>query len=332
MLRSAQHDTGKQRASTCHTERSEVSHTTFTVVYLGLVVSSHRPLYPSARAILMTIAKAIVPVAGLGTRLLPTTKSLPKEMLPVGRLPVVHHVVEELASAGIRQILFVTGRGKNAIEDYFDDSAMSYRARGIEFFSARQPQPPGTGTAVAAGEAFTADEPFVVAFGDSIVRTNSGRPLLQRMIDSHLRHRAAGTIGAYEVSDEQMHHYGILVPEVPTAADSKLTAILEKPTPAQTLSRLAVSARYVFSPAIFAHIRATAPSPSGEVYLTDAIAALIAAGDPVRAVRLGADEQRCDIGNHLSYFASFIDYALDDPEWGEQIRAYLRKKLADDSP
>ncbi len=279
----------------------------------------------------MNIAKAIVPVAGLGTRLLPTTKSLSKEMLPVGRRPVVHHVVEELAAAGIRQILFITGRNKSAIENHFDDSGAGYRERGIEFFFAHQPQPPGTGTAVAAGEAFAADEPFVVAFGDSIVRTSSGRPLLQRMIDSHLHHCAACTIGAYEVPTEQMHHYGILVPEEATAADSKLTAILEKPTPAQTSSRLAVSARYVFSPAIFAHIRATAPSPSGEVYLTDAIAALIAAGDPVCAVRLSADEQRCDIGNHLSYFATFIDYALDDPEWGAQIRAYLRKKLADDS-
>lgn len=285
----------------------------------------------------MNIAKAIVPVAGLGTRLLPTTKSLSKEMLPVGRLPVVHHVVEELAAAGIRQILFITGRNKSAIENHFDDSGaaachLGYRERGIEFFFAHQPPPPGTGTAVATGEAFAAGDPFVVAFGDSIVRTSSGRPLLQRMIDSHLRHCAAGTIGAYEVPEDRMHHYGILVPEVAAAADSKLTAILEKPTPAQTSSRLAVSARYVFSPAIFAHIRATAPSPSGEVYLTDAIAALIAAGDPVRAVRLGADEQRCDIGNHLSYFASFIDYALDDPEWGAQIRNYLREKLADDSP
>ena len=279
----------------------------------------------------MNIAKAIVPVAGLGTRLLPTTKSLSKEMLPVGRLPVVHHVVEELATAGIRQILFITGRNNSAIENHFDDSDAGYRERGIEFFFTRQPPPPGTGTAVATGETFAADEPFVVAFGDSIVRTRSGHPLLQRMIDSHLRHCAACTIGAYEVPEDQMHHYGILVPEEATAEDSKLTAILEKPTPAQTLSRLAVSARYVFSPAIFAHIRATAPSPSGEVYLTDAIAALIAAGAPVRSVRLGADEQRCDIGNHLSYFTSFIDYALDDPEWGEQIRAYLREKLADDS-
>ena len=280
----------------------------------------------------MNIAKAIVPVAGLGTRLLPTTKSLSKEMLPVGRLPVVHHVVEELATAGIRQILFITGRNKSAIENHFDDSGAGYRERGIEFFFAHQPPPPGTGTAIAAGETFAASEPFVVAFGDSIVRTRSGRPLLQRMIDSHLHHRAACTIGAYEVPEDRMHHYGILVPEVATAEDSKLTAILEKPTPAQTSSRLAVSARYVFSPTIFAHIHATVPSPSGEVYLTDAIAALIAAGDPVRAVRLGEDEQRYDIGNHLSYFTSFIDYALDDPEWGEQIRAYLREKLADDSP
>ena len=284
----------------------------------------------------MNIAKAIVPVAGLGTRLLPATKSLSKEMLPVGRLPVVHHVVEELAAAGIRQILFITGRNKSAIENHFDDSDalachFGYRERGIEFFFARQPPPPGTGTAVATGEAFAAGNPFVVAFGDSIVRTRSSQPLLQRMIDSHLHHCAACTIGAYEVPEDRMHHYGILVPEVATAEDSKLTAILEKPTPEQTSSRLAVSARYVFSPAIFAHIRATAPSASGEVYLTDAIAALIAAGAPVRAVRLGTDEQRYDIGNHLSYFTSFIDYALADPEWGEQIRAYLQEKLADDS-
>ena len=278
----------------------------------------------------MNIAKAIVPVAGLGTRLLPTTKSLSKEMLPVGRLPVIHHVVEELAAAGIRQILFVTGRNKSALERHFDDSDANYRERDIEFSFASQPQPPGTGTAVAAGEAFVGGEPFVVAFGDSIVRTRSGQPLLQRMIDSHRHHSAAGTIGAYEVPEDRMHHYGILVPEETTATDSKLTAILEKPTPAQTASRLAVSARYVFSPAIFAHIRATAPSANGEVYLTDAIAALITAGDPVRAVRLSASEQRYDIGNHRSYFATFIDYALDDPEWGEQIRAYLREKLADD--
>ena len=300
----------------------------------------------------MSISKAIVPVAGLGTRLLPTTKALPKEMLPVGRLPVIHHVVEELVAAGIRQILFVTGGNKGAIEDHFDESSelvrrleaerhdmlatchLGFRERGIEFFSVRQrilpgqTKPAGTGDAVVAGRAFVGDVPFVVAFGDSIVRTAAGNPLLQRMIASHLDHNSACTIGAYEVADELMHHYGILVPETIGADDTKLIDLLEKPKPDQTSSRLAISARYVFSPAIFDQISQLMPSPSGEFYLTDAIGALISAGSTVRAVRLSRDEKRCDIGNHLAYFETFVDYALDDPEWGAQIRAYMREKSA----
>lgn len=301
----------------------------------------------------MSITRAIVPVAGLGTRLLPTTKALPKEMLPVGRLPVIHHVVEELVKAGIRRILFVTGRNKGVIEDHFDDDSelvlhldaerhemldacrFDFRGRGIEFFFARQrispgqTKPAGTGDAVATGDEFAGGEPFVVAFGDSIVRSGAGSPLLQRMISSHLTHRSACTIGAYEVPDELVHHYGILVPEAAEAAedDARLVEILEKPEPHQTSSRLAISARYVFSPVIFDRIRHTAPSASGEIYLTDAIGALIAEGEMVRAVRLGEGEKRCDIGNHLAYFETFLDYALDDPEWGEQIRAHMRKKL-----
>ena len=302
----------------------------------------------------MSISKAIVPVAGLGTRLLPTTKALPKEMLPVGRLPVIHHVVDELVAAGIRQILFVTGGNKGAIEDHFDDSSelirrleaeqhellatcrFDYRDRGIEFFSVRQRfapgqgKPAGTGDAIAAGQAFIGDEPFVVAFGDSIVRAGAGTPLLQRMIDSHLNHHSACTIGAYQVADNLVHHYGILIPEIADATDSKLIGILEKPQPEQTSSRLAISARYVLAPVVFAHIRATPPAASGEIYLTDAIASLISTAAMVRAVRLDPDEKRCDIVNHLAYFETFVDYALDDPEWGEQIRAYMGKKLAGD--
>ena len=302
----------------------------------------------------MSISKAIVPVAGLGTRLLPTTKALPKEMLPVGRQPVIHHVVEELAGAGIRQILFVTGGNKSAIEDHFDENSelvrrlaadehdmlaacsFGFRERGIEFFSVRQrilpgqTKPAGTGAAVAAGQTFVGDEPFVVAFGDSIVRTMAGDPLLQRMVASHLDHNSTCTIGAYDVADELMHHYGILVPETAGVADARLIDILEKPTPDQTSSRLAISARYVFSAAIFPQISQLTPSPSGEFYLTDAIAALISMGSMVRAVRLGRDEKRCDIGNHLAYFETFVDYALNDPEWGAQIRAYMREKSAGD--
>ena len=300
----------------------------------------------------MSIRKAIVPVAGLGTRLLPTTKAVPKEMLPVGRLPVIHHTVAELHAAGIRQILFVTGAGKGAIEEHFDrDSALVRRlaAAGssmleacrfefaeLEFASIQQPirpgynKPAGTGDAVAAGRDFAGDEPFVVAFGDSFINTEAGQPLLARMVASHLAHTAACTIGAYEVPDELVHHYGILVPETAGAADSRLIGVLEKPRPDQTPSRLAISARYVFSPDIFAQIDRLSPAPSGEYYLTDAISALLAAGAPVRAVRLGPREKRCDIGNHLAYFEAFVDSALDDPEHGTQMRAYLRKKLAAD--
>ncbi len=301
----------------------------------------------------MSISKAIAPVAGLGTRLLPTTKVLPKEMLPVGRLPVIHHVVEELIAAGIRQILFVTAGNKGVIEDHFDEGSelmrrleaeqhelletcrFQYRDRGVEFFSVRQRlapgqnKPAGTGDAVAAGEAFVGGEAFVVAFGDSIVRTRAGKPLLQRMIASHRAHNSACTIGAYPVSDELVHHYGILIPETNNTTDSKLTGILEKPRPEQTTSRLAISARYIFSPDIFNRIRTTSPSSSEEIYLTDAIEALISAGEMVRAVCLGKDEKRCDIGNHLAYFQTFVDYALDDPEWGEKIRTYMQQKLTE---
>ncbi len=299
----------------------------------------------------MNITKAIVPVAGLGTRLLPTTKALPKEMLPVGRLPVIHHVVEELVSAGIRQILFVTSGNKGAIAEHFDENSelirrlgtdqqdlleacrFDYRTRGIEFFSVRQrclpghTTPAGTGDAVAAGQAFVANQDFVVAFGDSIVHSSAGETLVQRMIFSHLKHHSICTIGAYEVPDALVHRYGILIPETTGSEDCKLTDIIEKPSPDQTSSRLAISARYIFSPSVFERIRSLTPTPNGEIYLTDAIGTLISEGAMVRAVRLGETDKRYDIGNHLAYFETFIDYAFDDPEWGAQIQAYVREKM-----
>jgi UTP--glucose-1-phosphate uridylyltransferase len=304
----------------------------------------------------MPVDRAVIPVAGLGTRLLPTTKAVPKEMLPAGRLPIIHHVVEELIRAGIRRILFVTGRSKGAIENHFDDySALlmhleldgrdvrelgrfDYRQRGVEFFFTRQQvpmgqtKPLGTGDAVASAESFVGDAPFVVAFGDSIIRTRQGDSLLQRMIASHDEHRSACTIGAWEVDADQVGHYGILVPEASqaTAADAPLADIIEKPAPGTTDSRLAVSARYLFAPEIFDQIRAVAPEESGEIYLTEAIRRLIQNGRGVRAVRLAEGETRYDIGNHRAYFRTFIDFALADAEWGDDTRAYLRQRLDED--
>ncbi len=302
----------------------------------------------------MTIDRAVIPVAGLGTRLLPTTKAVPKEMLPAGRLPIIHHVVEELIAAGIRRILFVSSRQKGAIENHFDDYSsllmhleldgrdvremgrFDYRQRGIEFFFTRQQvplgetKPLGTGDAVASAESFVGGSDFVVAYGDSIIASTNPPGLVERMIRSHGKHRSACTIGAWEVTQKMVSNYGILVPDPKEAdpADSRLADIIEKPAPGTTDSRLAVSARYVFTPEIFDRIRSVAPSETGEIYLTEAIRRLIEERREVRAVRLREDETRYDIGNHSAYFRTFIDFALNDPEWGEDTAEYLARKLA----
>ena len=302
----------------------------------------------------MTIDRAVIPVAGLGTRLLPTTKAVPKEMLPAGRLPIIHHVVEELIAAGIRRILFVSSRQKGAIENHFDDYSsllmhlelagrdvremgrFDYRQRGIEFFFTRQQvplgetKPLGTGDAVASAESFVGGSDFVVAYGDSIIASTNPPGLVERMIRSHEKHRSACTIGAWEVTAQMVSNYGILVPDPKEVdpADSRLADIIEKPAPGTTDSRLAVSARYVFTPEIFDRIRSVAPSETGEIYLTEAIRRLIEERREVRAVRLREDETRYDIGNHSAYFRTFIDFALNDPEWGEDTADYLARRLA----
>ena len=301
----------------------------------------------------MEIQKAVVAVAGLGTRLLPTTKAIPKEMLPLGRLPIIHRVVDELIAGGLTRTLFVSNRSKLAIENHFDDyselmlhldlddhemrevSRFDYRKRGIEFYFTRQQvpmgqtKPLGTGDAVATAESFVGREDFVVAFGDSIIYSKETEPLLRRMIDSHVRHVSACTIGVARVPAEAVHQYGIIepLPEDEDLMDCRLQDIVEKPTTETAPSRLAVSARYVFGPGIFDEIRAVPPAETGEIYLTEAIRGLIRNGRKVRAVRLTDAERRYDIGNHRTYFKTFIDYAIEDPEWGPDTVEYIRAKL-----
>ncbi|MFH1569015.1 MAG: UTP--glucose-1-phosphate uridylyltransferase [Gemmatimonadota bacterium] len=301
----------------------------------------------------MSVRKAVIPVAGLGTRLLPTTKAIPKEMLPAGRYPIIQHVVEELIAAGVTRFLFVSNRSKVAIENHFDDyselmlhleldgsdmkqvSRFDYRKRGVEFYSTRQQvplgqtKPLGTGDAVAAAESFVGDDDFIVAFGDSIIRSTESPPLLRRMVESHLSRGSSCTIAVAEVAAETVRHYGVVDPEPAEAEaqDCALRDIVEKPDPAMAPSRLAVSARYIFGPAIFTEIRQVKPGPGGEIYLTEAIRALIRSTGAVRAVRLRGSERRHDIGNHRAYFRTFIDYALEDPEWGQDLRQYMAAKL-----
>jgi UTP--glucose-1-phosphate uridylyltransferase len=280
------------------------------------------------------IKDAVIPVAGLGTRLLPATRSQPKEMLPVLDKPVVQYVVEELAKAGIERVLFVTGRRKRAIEDHFDGEAEAPGA-GIEFFYTRQPRPAGLGDALARAASFAAEGPVVVALGDSIIEpppgTGPSAGIVARLIEAYERTGAGAAIAVDEVPSTSVSRYGIVVPTDGARTDDafELAAVLEKPDPAETSSRHAVMARYVLGPTVFSELRRTPPDDSGEVQVADALRALLARGERVVAVPLAAGERRHDIGTVESYCSTFLRYALTDPRFGAELRAQAAALLHD---
>ncbi len=291
---------------------------------------------------------AVVPVAGLGTRLLPATKSQPKEMLPVGRKPIVQYVVEELARAGMRRVLFVTGAGKASIENHFDrdeelirllrESGKEELLAELEFARAplaysytRQDQLLGLGHAVLCAQPFVGDQPFVVALGDSIIGMNAQSDIVQRMKRSFAETDAAAVIAFERVAPDQVQHYGIARPKM-DAELFELDDVVEKPSRQDAPSDLAIAARYVFKPAIFEAIRRTPPGKSGEIQLTDAIRLLIQSGEKVYGLCLQPDERRYDIGNFESYFRAFVEFALADERHGRALRDYLGTLLHADHP
>lgn len=289
------------------------------------------------------IKKAVVLVAGMGTRLLPATKSQPKEMLPVGRKPTVQYIVEELASAGIKELLFVTGRAKRSIEDHFDHDEglikellsrgkaevvqeVSCDDLGVRFFYTRQSVPLGTAHAVLQGREFVGDSTFVVALGDSILRASTIPDLLLRMMASHRAHRASATIAVEKLPLEHLSRYGVVRPRGVVGDEFEIADIVEKPSPEAAPSNLALAGRYIFDASIFDAILRTTPSGEGELLLPDSIRLMIDDGHVVRAVRLVGDERRYDIGNFESYFKAFIDFALEDEEYGDIVDRYLRQQ------
>jgi UTP--glucose-1-phosphate uridylyltransferase len=290
----------------------------------------------------MSIDLAVVPVAGLGTRLLPATKSQPKEMLPVGRKPVVQYVVEELALSGIRRLLFVTGPGKTSIENHFDINGeliallretgkeelleeLDFERQGLDYFYTRQRKQLGLGHAVLCAQPLVGDQPFVVALGDTIIGLHAQSLIIRRMVEEFERVRADAVIAFEEVSRDEVVQYGIARPRQPEAAVFELADIIEKPSVAEAPSNLAVAARYVFGPGIFELLAKTAPGKGGEIQLTDAIRALIKSGGKVLGLRLAEGERRFDIGNFESYFQAFCEFALADPRYGAGLRLYVRQ-------
>jgi UTP--glucose-1-phosphate uridylyltransferase len=279
---------------------------------------------------------AVIPVAGLGTRLLPATKSQPKEMLPIGKKPVVQYVVEEMEANGIKQILFVTGKTKTSIENHFDFdhelvrflreggkeellSELEYERMRLQFYFTRQRRPKGLGDAVLCAQHFTEDRPFVVALGDCVIGLYGSSTVVSRMVDVYRKNAPCVVIAMREVAPENVSRYGIVRP----GGDGPVFPIedlVEKPSLEEAPSRLAITARYVLPPAIHEALQNTPADHHGEVQLTDAIRRLLHEGMPIIGVRLNPDEKRYDVGNFRSYFEAFFEFALKDPEFGQSLK------------
>lgn len=292
----------------------------------------------------MPIDMAVVPVAGRGTRLLPMTKSQPKEMLPVGRKPVVQYVVEELSRCGLGRLLFVTGPGKTAIENHFDIDLelitnlretgreelleeLAFERQDLEYFYTRQRRQLGLGHAVLCAKPVVGREPFVVALGDSIIGINAESKVVRVMVEQFESSGADVVIAFEQVPRDEVVHYGIAKPRQ-KADIFDLDDLVEKPDVAEAPSTLAVAARYVFSPLIFDYLEKTEPGKGGEIQLTDAIRAMIHEGHKALGVCLPAGERRFDIGNFESYFQSFTEFALADPDYGPALQEFLVDWLA----
>ena len=288
------------------------------------------------------IRKAVVPVAGLGTRMLPLTRSVPKEMLPLGRKPAIHHVVDELAAAGIERILFVTSSRKKAIEDYFEPGGKvggplrEHRGPGIEegggppaldYAFVRQDIPAGNGDAVRLGKAFAGSDAFVVAWGDAVIRSTKEESVLRRMMATHEKEGAACTIAVEYVPEDKVSRYGIVRPVYDSETAFPIDDIVEKPSRQSAPSRYAVSARYICGPGIFPALEATPRGKNGELWLADAIRGLLREGGTVWCVPLGSGSRRYDIGTPLTYWEAFADYALEDEADGPVFRDLLQGRL-----
>ena len=291
----------------------------------------------------MEIQTAVIPVAGLGTRLLPATKSQPKEMLPVAKKPVVQYVVEEMEANRIKQILLVTGKSKSSIENHFDFDheltrhlresgkedllpELEYERMRLEFFFTRQRKQKGLGDAILCAQHFTQDQPFVVALGDSILGINGSCQVVSQMIQTFNEGNAAAVIAVEEVAREQVSSYGVVQPGG-SGDIFVIEDLVEKPSVSEAPSNLAIAARYIFSPAIYSAIARTEPGKSGEIQLTDAVRLLIEEGHTVFGVRIPPHHKRYDIGNFRSYFEAFIEFGLHDPELGPELRRFLEARL-----
>ena len=288
------------------------------------------------------IRKAVIPAAGLGTRMLPAAKAVPKELLPVLDRPAIQYVVEECAAAGVADVLLVTGRGKSAIEDHFDRhgelearlaaggptkrallASLDALMARVTITSVRQPEQRGLGDAVLRAKGHVGDEPFLCLLGDAVF---SGDPMpAEQLLAVHAIY-GGSVIGLEEVPAEKVNRYGIVGGEFVADGVIRATAVVEKPSVAEAPSRLAIAARYVLSPSIFRYLEKTPPGQGGEVQLTDAIK-LMMADEPVFGVVLKA--KRHDVGDRADWLKTNLHFARRDEALWADLAPLLRELLAD---
>jgi UTP--glucose-1-phosphate uridylyltransferase len=288
-----------------------------------------------------SVKKAVIPAAGLGTRFLPATKAQPKEMLALVDKPAIQYVVEEAVAAGITDILIITGRGKRSLEDHFDRSfeleyhlekggkhdeleQMRAIADMANIHYVRQGEPRGLGHAVGVAREHVGKEPFAVMLGDDIMHERSG--VLTDMLKTFDEHRGS-VVALREVPMEEISLYGCADVEAAQGHLVRLRDIIEKPTPAEAPSNLAVMGRYVFTPQIFDVIDKTQPGKGNEIQLTDAIKSLLDI-EPVYGWTFV--DGRFDIGNKLDYLRATVELALEREDLGPAFREYLIERMRDE--
>ncbi|MDG4658477.1 UTP--glucose-1-phosphate uridylyltransferase GalU [Ectobacillus antri] len=281
------------------------------------------------------VRKAIIPAAGLGTRFLPATKAMPKEMLPIVDKPTIQYIVEEAIASGIEDIIIVTGKGKRSIEDHFDHAfelEQNLMEKGkfellekvqesakVNIHYIRQKEPKGLGHAVLCAKNFIGDEPFAVLLGDDIVQAKT--PCLRQLMDEYEATKAS-VIGVQTVAEENTHRYGIIDPLAQTGRRYQVNQFVEKPAPGTAPSNLAIMGRYVLTPEIFMFLEKQEAGAGGEIQLTDAIQGL---NGIQRVFAYDFEGKRYDVGEKLGFIETTIEFALQHDDLREDLLQIMER-------
>jgi len=286
------------------------------------------------------VRKAIIPAAGMGTRFLPATKAMAKEMLPIVDKPTIQYIIEEAVASGIKDIIIVTGKGKRAIEDHFDHAfeleANLERAGKFELLEKvnrstdlvdihyiRQKEPKGLGHAIWSARKFIGDEPFAVLLGDDIVDNSGGTPGLRQLMDQYEK-TFSSVIGVQAVKEDETHRYGIIDPLKQDGRRYQVKEFVEKPSPGTAPSNLAIMGRYVLNPEIFHFLGKHEIGAGGEIQLTDAISKL---NEIQRVFAYDFEGKRYDVGEKLGFITTTIDFALKDNLLRDDLLKFMEEKV-----